>query len=226
MSFFSSWIKAVFIIFFAFLLCSEAFLRYKIKMHKPDCDKFEDMMGCTNEYFPVCASDGNTYSNAHAFCSEVRIETYLGMADAVVVTILSNLCITAVSIMKTTGGLLLLCVVAHLCSCSGRVMEKFSFFMKEYVNFPTDVDTEQGYLHYHRHHPWFQEGGTDVDCIKHHEQIDCSKYKMLPLEERFCYDIYTPICGSDGKTYGNDCYFCYEVEKTNNKLKFVHFGKC
>uniref|UniRef100_A0AC11CGP0 Uncharacterized protein n=1 Tax=Ovis aries TaxID=9940 RepID=A0AC11CGP0_SHEEP len=66
----------------------------------------------------------------------------------------------------------------------------------------------------------------DVDCVKHHEQIDCSKYKMLPLEERFCYDIYTPICGSDGKTYGNDCYFCYEVEKTNNKLKFVHFGKC
>ncbi|XP_055286190.1 serine protease inhibitor Kazal-type 7 isoform X2 [Moschus berezovskii] len=41
-----------------------------------------------------------------------------GMADAVVVTILSNLCITAVSIMKTTGGLLLLCAVAHLCSCS------------------------------------------------------------------------------------------------------------
>jgi len=43
------------------------------------------------------------------------------MADAVVVTILSNLCITAVSIMKTTGGLLLLCVVAHLCSCSGEL---------------------------------------------------------------------------------------------------------
>ncbi|XP_024851020.1 serine protease inhibitor Kazal-type 9 isoform X1 [Bos taurus] len=66
----------------------------------------------------------------------------------------------------------------------------------------------------------------NVDCVKHHEQIDCSKYKMLPSEERFCYEIYAPICGSDGKTYDNDCYFCYEVEKTNNKLKFVHFGKC
>lgn len=43
-------------------------------------------------------------------------------------------------------------------------------------------------------------------------QIDCSKYKMLPSEERFCYEIYAPICGSDGKTYDNDCYFCYEVE--------------
>ena len=43
-------------------------------------------------------------------------------------------------------------------------------------------------------------------------QTDCSKYKMLPSEERFCYEIYAPICGSDDKTYDNDCYFCYEVE--------------
>ena len=39
-------------------------------------------------------------------------------------------------------------------------MEKFSFFMKEYVNFPTDMDAEQGYHHCHRQHPWFREGRT------------------------------------------------------------------
>ncbi|KAI5941903.1 Serine protease inhibitor Kazal-type 9 [Manis javanica] len=66
----------------------------------------------------------------------------------------------------------------------------------------------------------------DVECARR-QQVDCSQYKKLPPgEETFCYDIYAPICGSDGKTYSNDCYFCCEVKKTDDKLKFVHFGKC
>uniref|UniRef100_A0A452SIR5 Serine peptidase inhibitor Kazal type 9 n=1 Tax=Ursus americanus TaxID=9643 RepID=A0A452SIR5_URSAM len=57
--------------------------------------------------------------------------------------------------------------------------------------------------------------------------VDCSRYKKLPPgKEGFCHEIYAPICGSDGKTYPNDCFFCYEVQRTDNKLKFVHFGKC
>lgn len=36
----------------------------------------------------------------------------------------------------------------------GRVLKKFSFFVKEDVNFSIDVITEQGYCHCHLRHPW------------------------------------------------------------------------
>ncbi|XP_008690757.1 serine protease inhibitor Kazal-type 9 isoform X1 [Ursus americanus] len=67
----------------------------------------------------------------------------------------------------------------------------------------------------------------NVECAARPQQVDCSRYKKLPPgKEGFCHEIYAPICGSDGKTYPNDCFFCYEVQRTDNKLKFVHFGKC
>ncbi|XP_058400396.1 serine protease inhibitor Kazal-type 9-like [Diceros bicornis minor] len=67
-----------------------------------------------------------------------------------------------------------------------------------------------------------------VECAKNRgQEVDCSGFKKLPPgEERMCYQLYAPICGSDGQTYSNDCVFCSEVVKTDHKLKFVHFGEC
>ncbi|CAK6446205.1 unnamed protein product [Pipistrellus nathusii] len=66
----------------------------------------------------------------------------------------------------------------------------------------------------------------EVECAGQSQEIDCSPFKKLPPEERLCYTIYRPVCGSDDKTYINDCFFCFEMEEMDNKLKFVHFVEC
>ncbi|KAM8765195.1 sperm-associated acrosin inhibitor-like [Rhynchonycteris naso] len=72
MSFFSLLIKAIFIITLVFPLYSETgFSRSKHKERKePVCDfPKRDLYPCTREYDPVCASNGQSYSNPCVFCN-------------------------------------------------------------------------------------------------------------------------------------------------------------
>ncbi|CAD7678862.1 unnamed protein product [Nyctereutes procyonoides] len=53
MSLFSSWIEAIFII------------------SLPNCEQYPPGQNdCTTDLYPVCASNGNTYGNLCAFCTE------------------------------------------------------------------------------------------------------------------------------------------------------------
>ncbi|KAM5302221.1 sperm-associated acrosin inhibitor-like isoform 2-T2 [Glossophaga mutica] len=73
MSFFSSWIKAIFLIVLAFPLYSETSLQFSRPVHeKPDCDVHKDRLHiCTREWHPVCGTNGQTYPNKCVFCSKM-----------------------------------------------------------------------------------------------------------------------------------------------------------
>ncbi|XP_072487132.1 serine protease inhibitor Kazal-type 9-like [Notamacropus eugenii] len=59
------------------------------------------------------------------------------------------------------------------------------------------------------------------------KRVDCRYFKKLPAGKVVkCMQIYDPICGSDGITYSNTCFFCSAVRKSNKKIRFVRYGEC
>uniref|UniRef100_A0A663MNM4 Ovomucoid n=1 Tax=Athene cunicularia TaxID=194338 RepID=A0A663MNM4_ATHCN len=53
------------------------------------------------------------------------------------------------------------------------------------------------------------------------QEIDCSEHKGKNL---ICTAEYDPLCGSDGRTYGNKCQFCNAVSRGTLALK--RRGEC
>nr|CAI9688995.1 unnamed protein product [Rangifer tarandus platyrhynchus] len=47
-----------------------------------------------------------------------------------------------------------------------------------------------------------------------------------PTGKTKCQSKYEPVCGSDGKTYGNHCAFSEAKRLSNGKLSLNHEGKC
>ncbi|XP_067422937.1 ovomucoid-like [Emydura macquarii macquarii] len=54
-------------------------------------------------------------------------------------------------------------------------------------------------------------------------QAFCSEYKKPPS---VCTKDLHPICGSDGKTYTNKCFFCKAVWENLGSLCFKQEGEC
>nr|AFY11407.1 proteinase inhibitor PSKP-1 [Pithecopus nordestinus] len=41
-----------------------------------------------------------------------------------------------------------------------------------------------------------------------------------------CTDDYTPVCGTDGNKYSNECRLCLHNRETGQNVKIAHRGEC
>ncbi|XP_067219091.1 ovoinhibitor-like isoform X2 [Chanodichthys erythropterus] len=71
-----------------------------------------------------------------------------------------------------------------------------------------------------------QASKTKIVILKEGECAQPQQPNCKPNPSKMCPRIYEPVCGSDGKTYSNECELCVANEASKTKILIVKKGEC
>jgi len=176
---------------------------------------------CTREYVPICGSDGKDYGNVCEYCyhmyqkkdngEEITI-SHFGECEEEAAGASAGFCLP----QYKTG----MCTREYMpiCGSDGKTYSnKCTFCYAMYTKM--DQNEELDMTHF----------GA---CKEEEEKVPAHTNAVFcqpQYKSGVCTLEYQPFCGSDGKTYGNKCTFCYamyEKSEKGNTLNIRREGEC
>ncbi|XP_023791639.1 double-headed protease inhibitor, submandibular gland-like [Cyanistes caeruleus] len=159
---------------------------------------------CPRDYDPVCGTNGRTYPNECALCKDSLLNPALDKKH-------DGRCVRVdcTGFLKPGSGFNIPCTMEYspICGTNGITYRNKCHFCNAVAS-GLEVNLK-------RYGECFQ--------LQQNINIDCNQQKGGSL---ICTSEYNPICGSDGRTYGNKCKFCNAVSRSAGGLFSRHLGSC
>ncbi|KFW89191.1 Ovomucoid, partial [Phalacrocorax carbo] len=141
-------------------------------------------LACPRNYEPVCGTDSVTYPNECSLCKQMFLNRAIDKKH-------DGRCVRldCTGYLRSSRGRTIPCNLEYMpiCGSNGVTYRNKCDFCSAVAN-GLDIN-----LH------------NIGEC---YQQVDCSGHKGSNV---ICTAQYDPLCGSDGKTYGNKCQFCNAV---------------
>ncbi|XP_048031954.1 double-headed protease inhibitor, submandibular gland-like isoform X5 [Megalobrama amblycephala] len=165
---------------------------------QPDCKPYSSK-GCPKNYDPVCGSDGKTYDNECLLCAAIK------ESNTTILIQKQGECDPPQEPDCKPYGPSDACPLIYdpVCGSDGKTYGNVCVLCAA-----------------------IRESNTTILIVKQGECDQPQKPDCKPYPSNACPLHYDPVCGSDGKTYGNVCMLCGAISDSGIEISIVKLGRC